>query len=595
MVKIINRKSLGTHKVYDIGVERDHNFILDNGLVASNCFNKSHSMAYAYVTYQTAYLKANYTVEYMAALLTANSGDQDKVQKYIANCLKLGIDVEPPDVNSSEVNFTPRPSKVTGESKDKIMFGLSAIKNVGEGAIENILAARREGGKFKSLPDFCDRVNLQAVNRRALEALIHCGAFDKIDRNRNQLIHDLEGVMKWAGDRKKDRESGQGSIFDLLGMPGVGNSANTFDSAPKSKQVKDFDTQTKLQYEKELLGFYVSEHPLKSLLQTHQDKDVVTIGELGEKKGKVSAIVTIASIKPVVTKKDSRRMAILQIEDLTGKCEAVVFPDTFEKLASLIFDNAILLVDGKIDKRDDQFQIIVEDAKLLEDVPVAVETNNETPENEENEFDEQIDIVEATPLATPELTPEEIAEAIETEIPEVRKNSFDRPIDIARVTPEEIKAEIPQLAQTNFEKPANIARSNKPATTVEIVVVKFTLPQVKNPERMSALKSLLQEFSSGGKDSGVLVAGITIGKYSCQPFWMGRQLWVEDAVETVSNLKSVGFEACAFSVNNDARGVAFREMRSQLNLHSWASSLLEGDRAKLERYLHYLAQFNPPW
>src|SRR5919199_2193668 len=130
---------------------------------AEYCFNKSHSMAYAYITYQTAYLKANYPVEYMAALLTANSGDQDKVQKYIANCLKLGIEVEPPDINSSELTFTPLPKEMTGGAKDKILFGVSAVKNVGEAAIENILAAGEEGGKFKSLPDLCDRVNLHSV------------------------------------------------------------------------------------------------------------------------------------------------------------------------------------------------------------------------------------------------------------------------------------------------------------------------------------------------------------------------------------------------------------------------------------------------
>src|SRR4028118_740138 len=197
---------------------------------AEYCFNKSHSMAYAYITYQTAYLKANYPVEYMAALLTANRGDQDKVQKYIANCLKLGIEVEPPDINSSELTFTPLPKQMTGGAKDKILFGVSAVKNVGEAAIENILAARQEGGKFKSLPDLCDRVSLHAVNRRALEALIKCGAFDKIDPNRNQLVQDLEGVMKWAQERQKERERGQGNIFDWYEKNSFGQSVNTYES-----------------------------------------------------------------------------------------------------------------------------------------------------------------------------------------------------------------------------------------------------------------------------------------------------------------------------------------------------------------------------
>jgi DNA polymerase-3 subunit alpha len=143
---------------------------------AEYCFNKSHSTAYGFVTFQTAYLKANYPVEYMAALLTANSGDQDKVQMHIANCIAMGIEVLPPDVNKSRVDFTPE--------GQKILFGLSAVRNVGQGAIECILQSRDEEGPFKSLADLCDRVDLHAVNRRALEALILCGAFDPLEPNR---------------------------------------------------------------------------------------------------------------------------------------------------------------------------------------------------------------------------------------------------------------------------------------------------------------------------------------------------------------------------------------------------------------------------
>ncbi|MBA3924316.1 MAG: trans-splicing intein-formed DNA polymerase III subunit alpha C-terminal partner DnaE-C, partial [Nostocaceae cyanobacterium] len=134
MVKILSRKSIGRQNVYDIGVERDHNFTIDSGFIAANCFNKSHSTAYAYVTYQTAYLKANYPVEYMAALLTANSGDTDKVQKYISTCLNMNIQIEPPDINRSGVDFTP--------STGKILFGFSAVRNVGHNAIACILEAK---------------------------------------------------------------------------------------------------------------------------------------------------------------------------------------------------------------------------------------------------------------------------------------------------------------------------------------------------------------------------------------------------------------------------------------------------------------------
>jgi len=503
---------------------------------AEYCFNKSHSMAYAYITYQTAYLKANYPVEYMAALLTANRGDQDKVQKYIANCLKLGIEVEPPDINSSELTFTPLPKEMTGDAKDKILFGISAVKNVGEAAIENILAARQEGGKFKSLPDLCDRVNLHSVNRRALEALIQCGAFDKIDKNRKQLVEDLEGVMKWAQDRKRDRESGQGNLFDLLGTNSFGQSVNTYESAPKAKLVKDYDPQEKLRWEKELLGFYVSEHPLKFLMQVSQDSDVVTLEQLADKKGKVSVIVMLSAIKLVVTKKGDP-MAILQLEDLTDQIKAVVFPKAYEQVKPYIVENAILQISGKIEKDGEEIQILVDTAKPVETVQVA--------------------------------------EKIETE-------------EIERAQPE-IKNPWPT-------EPVKIVRSTKPVEVLEMVIVKLTPQQVQEGEKLNDLKALLQELSYGGEDASVSVGGIVVGEYSCQPFRINRQLWVQDGEGTVSRLKSAKFDAWVFPLDNRGDAAVFREMRSRLNLHSWASSLLETDTDRLHQYLNYLAQLNrrPP-
>ncbi|MBD2195371.1 MULTISPECIES: helix-hairpin-helix domain-containing protein [Calothrix] len=368
MVKIVTRKSLGVQNVYDIGVEQDHNFAIENGFIASNCFNKSHSTAYGYVTYQTAYLKANYPLEYMAALLTANSGDTDKVQKYIATCISMNIQIEPPDINRSGVDFTP--------AGNKILFGFSAVRNVGQNAIASILEAREEGGEFKSLGDFCDRIDLRAVNKRTLESLISCGAFDKIQSNRHQLTQDLPLVYDWAQSRAKDRSSGQGSIFDLLGGFSAGSEKkanNAFEIAPKAQAVEDFPPQKKLQMEKELLGFYVSDHPLKALKQPSSVLAPINLSQLGEQREDtlLCAVVMLNNVKKVMTKKGDP-MAILQIEDLTTQSEAVVFPKTYERISSLLVVDARLIIWGKVDRREDQTQLIVEDAEVVDTVKMVM-------------------------------------------------------------------------------------------------------------------------------------------------------------------------------------------------------------------------------
>jgi DNA polymerase III subunit alpha len=366
MVKIISRKSLGKQSVYDIGVESDdHNFVLANGVVASNCFNKSHSTAYGYVTYQTAYLKANYPVEYMAALLTANSDDQDKVQKYIATCNSMGIEVEPPDINRSQVNFTPL--------EKTILFGLSAVRNVGIGAVEALLAARDTEGEFKSLADLCDRVDIRALNRRSLEALIHSGAFDKLEPNRRQLINDLELILEWAQSRAKDRASGQGNLFDFFGGGDSGQSVGGYETAPKSPPVEDFPQQERLRLEKELLGFYISDHPLKSLQESARILAPINLSDLADHSDSatVSAIVMLNNVKRVTTKKGDA-MAIIQIEDLTGHTEAVVFPKSFERIGQYIQEDARLMVWGKVDRRDDQVQFIIDDAEPIDEVRMVL-------------------------------------------------------------------------------------------------------------------------------------------------------------------------------------------------------------------------------
>ncbi len=360
MVKIISRRSLGVQPVYDIGVTQDHNFVIRGGLVASNCFNKSHSTAYGYVTFQTAYLKAHYPVEYMAALLTANSGDQDKVQRYLATCITMGIEIQPPDINRSGVDFTP-----IGQS---ILFGLSAVRNVGLAAIEAILTARQEGGEFQSLADFCDRVDARVANKRAVEALISSGGFDKIEPNRNQLLHDLELVVEWAQSRAKDRATGQGNLFDIFGGGTVETNQASYEAAPKAASVDDLPDSDKLRLEKELLGFYVSDHPLKGVQTAARILAPINLGDLDQQGDQsLSAIVLITELKPIVTKKGDR-MAVIQMEDLTGKAEAVIFPRTFERIGSLIATDRRLMVWGKVDQRDERRQFVIEDAEPVEEV-----------------------------------------------------------------------------------------------------------------------------------------------------------------------------------------------------------------------------------
>ncbi|MEM9538453.1 MAG: OB-fold nucleic acid binding domain-containing protein [Cyanobacteria bacterium P01_E01_bin.42] len=367
MVKIIKRTSLGFQPVYDIGVERDHNFLLESGLVASNCFNKSHSTAYAYVTYQTAYLKANYPAEYMAALLTGNSGNKDKVKSYIAKCVKMGINVEPPDINRSNIDFTP-----VGQ---KILFGLSAVPQLGEGAIESILAARRENdGQFNSFSDFCSKVDLRTVNRRTLETLIYCGAFDKMHDNRHQLVQYLDSVISWAQQRAKERNSGQMNLFDMLGG-GTGENGETqsFDTAPLLPKVEDLSTQDKLKKEKEILGFYVSENPLNTIKHALDIISPASLSNLGDfkKRQKISAIALIASVKKIMTKKGDP-MAFLQLEDLSGQVEGVVFPSAFGEIEEYLEDDARLIFWGNADKKDDKVQFIVESVEPVEEVKMVM-------------------------------------------------------------------------------------------------------------------------------------------------------------------------------------------------------------------------------
>lgn len=341
-------------------------------LFAEYCFNKSHSTAYGAVTFQTAYLKAHYPVAYMAALLTVNAGASDKVQRYIANCNAMGIEVMPPDVNASGIDFTP--------VGDRILFGLSAVRNLGDGAIRQLLESRSSDGPFLGLADLCDRIPGHQLNRRALEALIHSGALDALEpaANRAQLMADLDLVLDWSSSRAKDRASGQGNLFDLMGSasdPGPDAAAGRADlsTAPKAAPVKDYPPTEKLRLEKELVGFYLSDHPLKQLARPVKLLSPLALAHLEEQadKAKVSAVVMVPELRQVNTRKGDR-MAVLQLEDLTGSCEAVVFPRSYARLADHLMVDARLLVWATVDRRDDRVQLIVDDCRSIDDLQLLM-------------------------------------------------------------------------------------------------------------------------------------------------------------------------------------------------------------------------------
>jgi DNA polymerase-3 subunit alpha len=301
-------------------------------------FNKSHSAGYALIAYRTAYLKANHPCEYMAALISSVMNTKDRVPLYVNACTEMGIAVEPPDVNSSQADF----AVVEG----KIRFGLNAVKNVGEAAAAAIVAARESGGSFASLFDFTERVDPTVVNKRALEALIKCGALDSTGASRWGMLEVIDHALAWGGREQADRLLGQGSIFDLGGEDAA---------APKTHPVipeGEFEKAQLLALEKESLGLYVSEHPLAAVKDQLSRKTDCRLSEVSAKRD--GEIVTVAGIvgavKPLTTRKGDP-MAFVQLDDITGSAEVIVFNSAYEASRELLVADAILVVKGRVDHK----------------------------------------------------------------------------------------------------------------------------------------------------------------------------------------------------------------------------------------------------
>ncbi len=317
-------------------------------------FNKSHSAAYALVSYQTAYLKTHYPVEFMAALMTWEMGDTDKVIKNLAECREKGIEVLAPDVNESRSDFTP----VGG----KIRFGLTAVKNVGEKAVEVILESREKDGAFESLFDFCRRVDLTAVNRRVIENLIKCGAFDSTNVSRARMMAVLDETMRAGQAFQRDEESNQIDIFAMLGAPAKG-SKKPGDIYP---QVEEWSAQESLAFEKEALGFYITGHPLDKYDNVIKKISSRTIAELKEKAsaGDVKIGGVISSLKLKNTKKGDR-YGSFNLEDKSGFVEVVAWPDVYRKAVELLNSDDPIFVKGRMEVGEDRIQVFANEITPL--------------------------------------------------------------------------------------------------------------------------------------------------------------------------------------------------------------------------------------
>jgi DNA polymerase III subunit alpha len=323
-------------------------------------FNKSHSAAYAYLAYVTAYLKAHYAVEFMSALLTSESGSTDKIVKYIGECREMGIRVLPPDVNESDLNFTP--------AEEAIRFGLGAVKNVGQGAVEAIVAARNDGGRFTSIFDFCERVNLGAINRRVIESLVKAGALDSLNGNRAQLTEAIDRAMESGLRSLRDREMGQAGLFGLAD--------DHKDHDYPLAHLPQWTPQQMLAGEKEMLGIYVSGHPLDRFsdkvceLATHTTDKLEDV----QKAQLISLCGLLTNIQRKTTK-EGKHWAFMKFDDGRGTVDAMLFSTRYDELLPFVKDDAAVLLKATVMREEDAPpKLNVQDITLLDDARVDLPT-----------------------------------------------------------------------------------------------------------------------------------------------------------------------------------------------------------------------------
>ena len=338
-------------------------------------FNKSHSAAYGLISYQTAYLKANYPVEFMAGLLSNEINNTDKISVFVGECKRMGIPILPPDMNRSSLKFTPEvsetwegPVRPDGFGEDRgakaaptlnaIRYGLAAIKNVGEGAMASAIAERERRGDFTSLEDFCSRLDSRIGNRKIIESLVKAGAFDFLQRRRAELFACIEETLAASAASHRDRAAGQVSLFGDLPPAPIARAAHTY---------KPWTDRETLSFEKELLGFYVTGHPLDayaSLLGSGKYQAIASLGELSD-RATFTIAGAISQVDRKFTKKEGKPFAVVFLEDLTGTLEVVLWNETYVTVAHALEPGSVIAIRGTIDKRDDTIRATAQKVKVL--------------------------------------------------------------------------------------------------------------------------------------------------------------------------------------------------------------------------------------
>ncbi len=331
-------------------------------------FNKSHSAAYGVISYQTAYLKAHYPVEFMAGLLSNEINNTEKISVFVGECKRMGISILPPDVNKSRLKFTPESNAGVPLGKDKdgsedarattsIRYGLAAIKHVGENAMEAAICEREQRGDFMSLEDFCARLDSRIANRKMLESLIKAGAFDFLGRDRAELFSCIDDAVSASAAAQRDRLAGQVSLFDETTSP----------TTSRKRLITPWSDHEKLSFEKELLGFYVSGHPLDAYVDVFAAKNYRSIASLGELDDRASFKIAgaIVEVEKKFTRKEGKPFAVMWIEDLTDMLEVVVWNEVYLKVSDVLAAGRVIEMKATLDKRDEALRATAQEIRTL--------------------------------------------------------------------------------------------------------------------------------------------------------------------------------------------------------------------------------------